>query len=327
MRNLKQLRPIALALGLAVASFSAQAVLIGQGLVGGDNTLIDESREAYVDANTNGKFDAGDVIFGYIRISDFQPGGSTGNNQVYGVFSQQIASTSAGRNVDFVATTVNGLTLKDLLGGNMNVGVNSLAAFFDSPTPYTDLINSNPPGPPANMQGYIDYINNNGTLELVAGFSDFDDFLYSEITTGAFNQGIQIGSSNAAFATAGASLTLANNSGAFSLSYNNTGRIFNDLVPVLNPYAPGFILAEVAVSSGTTAGSAGAVNPDPKNWLDAGPGYVQCATTTPGVDANCGFIDKNNFSVNVIPEPGSLALVSMALFGLTGFARRRKNRA
>lgn len=335
---MKKLKAVALAIGLAMAGAgTAQAVTLSNALVGGPNDLLDESRETYVDANANGLFDVGDVIFGYIRISDAQPKGAGGNNQIYGVFSQQIIAghpgslvgPTGGRNVFFGPTTVAGLTLTELLGNDANVGSSALAAFYDKPAPYiVDLVNNNPPGPPADMPGYIDYIRTNGTLRLVAGFTDVDDFLYSEIALGAFGAGIAVGGSNAPFVTALSSFTLASNFGAFSVQYQDAlPYIFQDIVPVIGPL--GLVLAEVGISSGATGGADGAsVNPQPKNWLNAGAGHTQCTVLDAAghpVDTDCGFTDKNNFTVNVIPEPGTLALASVALLAAGGLARRRRN--
>lgn len=327
-KQANKLKSIALAVGLAMAGIgSAQAVTITQGLVNGQNDLVDESRETYVDANTNGLFDAGDVIFGYIRISDFQPAGNSGNNQVYGVFSQQVSgffTNFIGTFITFAPTTVAGLTLADLLG-DASISASAMAAFYDRPTSYVDLINSNPPGPPADMTGYISYIKSNGTRQVVAGFSDADDFLQSQLQSSL----VLPGGPNGAIPTVPSSITLTGNVGALSILENNTTLVFNDVVPVLRenpiPFAPSLVLAEVAVSSGTTAGAAGSsVLPQPKNWLEAGGPYAQCATAAG--DVACGFTNKNNFTVNVtIPEPGSLALLSAALLGVAGFARRRKS--
>jgi hypothetical protein len=327
MKYFNKLTPLALALGFAAGA--AQAVTINSGLVAGANNLIDESRETYVDANNDGKFGVGDVIFGYIRISDFQPSGNTANNQVYGVFSQQIAAGSAGRNVIFEATTVAGLRLKDLLGGDANVGTNALAAFYDRPTAYTDLINSEPPTAPTSMPGYLDYIRNNGALRLVAGFGDADDFLFSEVSLLAAGAGLFVGGSNTSILTARFADTMASNFGAFSILYEDTDWSFNE-IGTFNPLT--FTPADggVLISSGTTSGASGAdVLPVTHNWQDAGGSYRQCSTSTSPTspDANCGFTNKNNFSVNAykVPEPDSLGLFSAALLGLAGFARRRKS--
>lgn len=303
---------------------AAQAATINGGLVGGLNSILDESRETYVDSNRNGLFDAGDVIYGYIRISDFQPKGATGNNQTYGVFSQQVLAGSAGRNVLFGATTVAGLTLKDLLGGDANVNASAIAAFYDKPTPYTDLINTNPPGPPTSMGGYLDYIRTNGTLRLVAGLDQADDFLFSEITLQAAALGVTVGSANAIFANAAltSAFTVAGNFGGFTFSYNNTNFTFEDVL-TFNPVTGLFVNADIAISSGTTAGANGANTlPTPNNWKEAGGAFAQC--NVGGVDTACGFQNKNDFLVDVaVPEPGSLALTSLALLALGGLARRK----
>lgn len=318
MKYFNKLTPLALALGFAAGA--AQAVTINSGLVGGEqNRLQDESRESYVDANNDGKFGVGDVIFGYIKIDKFNPSGLDANNQVYGVFSQQVANNSSGINLFFEATTVAGLRLTDLLGGNPNVGSNALAAFYDRSTPYTaDLTISKPAGSPTSMKDYIDYIRNNGTLRLAAGFVDADDFLYSLINP---LSGITVGSSTSMILSAPSGSTVAFNTGALSLTYNATGLEFEE------QDAGGGADGQVLVAEGTTGSATGTSQlPAPTNtWKNAGPGFSQCKSPTTGADTDCGFTDKNNFFVTPIPEPGSLSLFSAALLGLAGFARRRKS--
>lgn len=327
MFKINKLASVMMVAGLLAVGVT-QAATVNGGLVGGLNSVLDESRESYADANGNGLFDAGDVIFGYIRISDFQPKGVPGNNQVYGVFSQQIMAGSAGRNVIFGATTVAGLTLKDLLGGDANVNASAVAAFYDRPTSYTDLINNNPPGPPASMGGYLDYIRTNGTLRLVAGFDQADDFLFSEITLQAATLGMAVGGANAIFANPAlnSGYTVAGNFGGFTFSYNNTDFTFDE-VQTYNPVTGLFVNADIIISSGTTSGANGANTlPSPTNWKEAGGAFAQCGT--PAGDVACGFQNKNDFLVNVaVPEPGSLALTSLALIALGGLARRKSKSA
>lgn len=317
MKYFNKLTPLALALGFAAGA--AQAVTINNGLVLGSNTLEDASRETYVDVNNDGRFNAGDVIFGYIQIANLSPAGAVANNQIYGIFSQQIAASSSGRNVVFEATTAAGLTLKDLAGGNAHVGANALAAFYDRSTPYTNLTTTAAPGAPTSMQDYLNYIHSNGTLRVVAGFGDADDFLVSEINS-AFSSTMSVGDSNAPIINLGAGVRVAANDGAFSVLWNNTDWDFNEQALTAT------IDGQILVSGGSTTGS-GNSTPLPQTWLNAGAGNPQC-TSSLGADTNCGFTDKNDFVVDVsrkVPEPGSLGLFSAAMLALAGFARRRKS--
>src|SRR5437016_1370643 len=97
MRTRRVLIGLLAALALSFGATGAHATTIANGLTPGvNNLIIDESREAYVDVNRNGLFDAGDVVFGYVKMDTFNPKGVSANNAVYGVFSLQIVSQDPG---------------------------------------------------------------------------------------------------------------------------------------------------------------------------------------------------------------------------------------
>jgi hypothetical protein len=302
---------------------SAQAVTINNGLTPGVFNLVqDESRETYVDANANGLFDTGDVIFGFIQIQNFSPSGALANNAVYGVFSQQVTSIS-GQSINFGATTVTGLTLAALTGGAQPAG--SIATFYDNSAGYsTNLITTALPGA-TSMKDYINFITGNGTLRLTAGLSRPSDFLASGSTFA--------GGPNANFVGLPSNVTVASTGGGMTVVQNNTNFSYASTVTASSPpgYTPLIIdnIAQLGVSAGTVSGSAGAT-PIPQAWLNADYGafnFQQCSTGA-GTDIACGFINKNDFGLAPVrvPEPGSLLLVSGALLGLAGIGRRRKDK-
>jgi hypothetical protein len=126
------------AAALFAVSLSSQGSVFFDSLV--DNALNfyeDQNRESVFDINGNNKVDAGDVFVGYVRIDDRSsplPGESV-SNDVYGVFSLQVASitpTAIGGstlyNIVYAPTTVAGLKLSDL--GVTNTDANSLAGVY-----------------------------------------------------------------------------------------------------------------------------------------------------------------------------------------------------
>jgi len=332
MFNAKRLAQALAVAGLIGTLGAAHAqTTINNGLVPGVFNLVqDESREAYVDANRNGLFDTGDVIFGYIRISNFSPAGLNSGNAVYGVFSQQITSTGPGGSINFGATTVAGLTLSALTGVAAPAG--SIASFYDSAAGYsTDLITT-ALGGATSMKNYIDFITSNGTLRLTAGLSRPSDFLVS----GASNPAI-VGGATSAFIGAPSNVAIASTGGGLTILTNNTNFSYAALVSASTPpgYTPFFIdpIAQLGISGGSVSGSGApgaTATPNPQNWLNAdyaGFNFQQCLNAA-GVDTPCGFIDKNDFGVIPfrVPEPGSLVLVSGALLALGGVGRRRSQK-
>lgn len=309
------------------------AFLTGLYTTGTNNTLVDESREAWYDADGDNKISIGDVFIGFVKIGQVQPLGANTNNQVYGIFSQQVDKiynvtggpthpSLTGVVIEFKATTVSGLRLKDIHG---SIDSGAMVAVYDKIAPFGVDLTSGSPGDvtgnsATNLFDYLKYITNNGNLYATAGLVNTDDFFYA-MPVGN-NLGPFSGSSDpdnlgtgVNIASFGAGLTILQNLDPVV--------VYNEAV-VTNASGT-FTTHELVVASGVVTGGNNLANYSQWSVIATEGSFVMGSGQNPG-----GFADKANFIVNVtvIPEPGTFALMGSILSVLgVGYATRRRQSA
>ena len=238
-------------LALALAA-PVGAVTINQGLKPGFNTIEDQDRESYVDANSNGIIDVGDVFVGFVRLDDFIPSvgpGQSSNNQVYAVFSNQIIGTFGdATQIILGTTTVAGLTLADITGDPNAVG--GMFAVYDSPVPYSDnLVQESAPGA-TSITDDNDFIVANGTLRLVAGLGAADTYFFVDNAT------LGLGAPTSALIGLPTSVTIGNFVGGLDVLYNNTAFNFNDTI-ITQDQLGVLHTTQIGIGNGAIRGSEG----------------------------------------------------------------------
>jgi len=322
---------VLVALVIVGSSAASYATFLDTFLTSGtQNTLRDNSFEAWYDANNDGVFGQGDVLVGFLQIdAKTQPNSVDANNSIYAIFSAQIVApildagiTNQGL-VTFGATTVAGLTMSDLIGAP--VDANTLVAVYTAPGGFTTDLSVAAPGdtvPPAGvtLADYFNFLKTNGTLELTAGLIDGNDFFRAlaedaDLLTAEFQAPtetqIDTSGSNVNFATFGAAL---------SIILNNTQFTFGTL-PTNFAGLVGF--GELIVTGGAVNGAAGT---SPDGWMNLA-GLAANGQCGPDTAPNpCGFANDADFTVLPVPEPSSMILLGFGLAALGIYGRRARNR-
>ena len=312
----KWFQAIGLAAALAfVAAAPVGAVDINNGLTPGAlNTIEDQDREAYIDADNSGTLSLGDVFIGFVRLDNFLPSGADPGDTVYGVISNQIVAVNVGGDPTIFSlgtTTVAGLTLQDLTGDANTTG--GMFAIYDGIVA-EDLI-TNTIGA-ADIFDYIDYITT-GDLRLVTGIVSPDNYVMVDN-----GPAFPVGTPNFTFPLLTASVTTGSFSGGLDILYNDTNFAYLDAVLTFDALGIPHV-TQVGIGNGSVRG---AFEDGHEGQFGFAPGYTQCSNTPSGpgtASVPCGFVTDADFFVRPvrIPEPGSLALLGVAL--LAGVAVRR----
>lgn len=284
-----KLKPIVSALLAVGAMASANAFVLFPGLT----QLEDDNREYLIkgDGNTNaGVLEVGDRLRGVIKfqkIAQIQSpflSDSSISPEITGVFETQVVSIGS----------VNGFGVADVIAFGPSA---QFAAEFGVPNATVALytggtlldIDSCPSIATCEANATTA---GGGSLWAIAGFGDADDAWVS------FNSQVNFG----LVQNIGATTQVASINYAQTLLVNNTGYAFNEVTLDCAPFGP---------------------------FLCAGDGktdLVGSGSILGGRDLNNGYGARSDIDVtfNVVPEPGSLALVGLALAGIGLTARRRK---
>ena len=299
---------IAATAGLLFVVGGAQAASVEATLFNGLQQLSDNSAEALIDCTpgalgctgTAGKVDVGDRLRGIFTIETVEPGGGgvtrnlgagSSNAELTGLFDVTVMRKFSPAPGDPFGTYTFIFEPTASFAAEIGGPVGSMVAFYQDNSP--DYSRISPACSSAAIGGNCEQLATTGTggsLLWVAGFlaGDTNQFWAA---TGVVTDDIAVVGG----------LSSAQTGGGFNIGLN---LLLNNGTKQLDQVACGFPSATLTTlefcGSGSLLGKVGSTSP-----YDS--------------------FDNVDFQINVVPEPGSVALTGLALLGLAGASRRRRS--